>query len=338
MSERLGFPYPLVIGHRGACGYRPEHSAAAYLLAFDLGADFVEPDIVVTRDGQLVLRHENEISGTTDVAEHPEFAHLLTSKVVDGVVYDGWFTEDLSWAELSTLRCTERLPGLRPQSAQFDGQFGILRLADLFSLVDEAGDASQRPLGIVAELKHSSYFSGLGFSLAQLFADEVRNAGWGDSQGRLIVESFEPTCLAELRSSGAQCSRVLLIEAEGSPPDLLAAAGDEAPEYASYLTMEGLRQLADDQSIDGISVPKQVVLSDDGRRLVQEAHHQRLAVYTWTLRPENMFLSETFRAGAEPTAFGDWAGEFEAILAAGVDGVFADHPDLAVSARTARPR
>ena len=338
MSERLGFPYPLVIGHRGACGYRPEHSAAAYLLAFDLGADFVEPDIVVTKDGQLVLRHENEISGTTDVAEHPEFAHLLTSKVVDGVAHDGWFTEDLTWAELSTLRCTERLPELRPQSAEFDGQFGILRLADLFSLVDEAGDASQRPLGIVAELKHSSYFQALGFSLAQLFAEEVQSAGWGDSQGRLIVESFEPTCLAEVRWSGVKCTRVLLVEAEGSPPDLLSTSGDDAPEYASYLTTEGLRQLAGDQTIDGISVPKQMVLSDDGHRLVGEAHHERLAVYTWTLRPENMFLPEHFRAGAEPEAFGDWAGEFEAILATGVDGVFADHPDLAVTARDALPR
>ncbi|CAN5292733.1 glycerophosphodiester phosphodiesterase [soil metagenome] len=338
VSERLGFPFPVVIGHRGACGYRPEHSAAAYLLAFELGADFVEPDVVVTRDGQLVIRHENEISGTTDVAGHPEFAVRRTTKVVDGIEREGWFTEDFTWAELSTLRCTERMPELRPQSAEFDGQFGILRLADLFALIDEATDASRRPLGMVAELKHPTYFAGLGFSLAELFAAEVRGADWDGSQDRLVVESFEPTCLAELRWSGIQCTNVLLVEAEGAPADLVASLGELALPYASFITHEGLQRLAGDSTVDGISVPKDMLVERGGAEFVEEAHRARLAVFAWTLRPENEFLAQPFRVGADAAQFGDWAGEFSAILGTGVDGVFADHPDLAVAARSALER
>ncbi|MEF2976197.1 glycerophosphodiester phosphodiesterase family protein [Subtercola sp. YIM 133946] len=330
----MGRTLPVIIGHRGASGYRPEHSRAAYELAFELGADDVEPDVVVTRDGVLVLRHENEISGTTDVAGHPQFASRRTSKTIDGVELTGWFTEDFTWAELQTLRCVERLPGLRPESATFDGLFGILRLADLFALVDEAQDALQRRLGIVAELKHAAYFARLGLPLAELFAAEVRAAGWNTGDGRLMVESFEPTVLRRVREAGVRAATVLLVEAEGAPADLVAALGDGAPSYSSYLDERGLAGLAA-EAIDGISVPKQLLLAPRHPSVVEAARASGLRVFTWTLRPENAFLDGAYRAAGSPGEWGDWEAEFAAILASGVDGVFADHPDLAVAARAA---
>src|SRR5690606_870568 len=156
----------LVIAHRGASGYRPEHSRAAYELAVAMGADAVEPDIVPTRDGALVLRHENEISGTTAVAEHPAFASRRATKTIDAVALTGWFTEDVTWAELSTLRVHERLPKLRGASTTFDGADGILRLSDLLGLLDAAG----RKVGLVAEIKHAAYFDSIGLPLDELFA------------------------------------------------------------------------------------------------------------------------------------------------------------------------
>ena len=161
---------PLVIAHRGASGYRPEHTRAAYELAFTLGADAVEPDIVACKDGVQVLRHENEISGTTDVAAHPEFAHLRTTKVIDGQSLTGWFTEDLTWDELSTLRARERLPEVRTGSATFDDRWGILRLADLLSIIDEQSGRLGRELIMVAEIKHATHFASAGLPLHELFA------------------------------------------------------------------------------------------------------------------------------------------------------------------------
>ncbi|MCU1479728.1 MAG: glycerophosphoryl diester phosphodiesterase [Subtercola sp.] len=319
---------PLIIGHRGASGYRPEHSAAAYELAFELGADYVEPDIVATRDGVLVIRHENEISGTTDVAGHPEFEDRRRTAVVDGVSLTGWFTEDFTWPELQTLRCIERLPALRPASAAFDGRFGLLRLADLFALVDRASDAQQRPLGIVAEIKHATHFARLGLPLDELFAAEVEAAAWNTGDGRLVVESFEPTVLERVRARRILARSVLLVEAEGAAADLVAALGAAAPDYASYLTPDGLRSL----SVDGISVPKQLLL-EPGNVLIDSAHASGLDVFTWTLRPENEFLDPRFRAGCDEAAWGAWRDEFGRVMASGVDGVFADHPDLAVAVR-----
>jgi len=177
---------PLIIGHRGASGYRPEHTRAAYELAFRLGADAVEPDIVATRDGVLVLRHENEISGTTDVASRPEFADRRANKLIDGARLTGWFTEDFTWAELSTLRAVERLPQVRQASATFDGLEPILRLSDLLGIIDDASGQRQRIM--VAELKHATYFESIGLPLDELFASEV--SGWASDEN-LIVECFE---------------------------------------------------------------------------------------------------------------------------------------------------
>ena len=307
----------LVIGHRGASGYRPEHTRSAYELAFALGADAVEPDIVATKDGVLVLRHENEISGTTDVAAHPEFAHRRTTKVIDGESLTGWFTEDFTWAELSTLRARERLPAIRTGAATFDGRWGILRLADLRDIIDEQSARLGRELIMVAELKHATYFASIGLPLDELFAAEM--AGWA-TPTNLIVECFEQTVLGQVQERGIPGRFVYLLEKEGAPADRL-----DRP-YDDDLTEDGLAAVA--QRFDGISVDKTILTAD----LVGRAHDAGLVAFTWTLRAENRFLPKALRRGSAPRDFGDWRTEFQLILGTGVDGVFADQPDLAVDA------
>ena len=330
---------PIVIGHRGASGYRPEHTRSAFNLAFALGADDVEPDLVATRDGVLVIRHENEISGTTDVATHTEFAARRAEKLVDGKPITGWFTEDFTWEELSTLRARERVPALRQSNTTFDDQQPILRLRDLFDLVDAAAEQADRTLGIVAEIKHATYFAGLGLPLPELFAAEVSAAGWNTD--RLTVESFEPSVLAQVRAQGVRGKRIFLLEDEGHPVDQLAEYGAGALSYADYLTTDGLASLAaGPDRVDGISVPKSLILETDAAgevigasALVDAAHAAGLEIYSWTLRPENKFLAKTFRSGTRKGDFGHWQSEFRVILGSGIDGVFADHPDLAVHVR-----
>ena len=334
---------PLLIGHRGASGYRPEHTASAYDLAFKLGADAVEPDIVATRDGVLVLRHENDISATTDVASRTEFASRRTTKEFLGHTLTGWFTEDFTWPELATLRARERLAHLRPKSALHDDRHPILRLRDLFELVDEAEAAARRPLGIVAEIKNAAYFSSIGLPLDELFDMEVRDAGWNADDGRLIIESFEPTVLEQIGARGLSGRRVFLIAPTGQPLDKMVALGATAPYYADYLTESGLEALASDSAagmgVDGISVDKSMIIQADAAgdlvpsALVAEAHTAGLQIFCWTLRPENAFLTAPCRRGDQAANFGNWYDEFAAVMDTGIDGVFVDHPDLAVTVR-----
>ena len=319
-------PRTLVIGHRGASGYRPEHTRASYELALTLGADAVEPDIVATRDGVLVIRHENEISGTTDVAEHPEFAHLRTTKRVDGVSLTGWFTEDFTWAELSTLRAVERLPQLRQSSSSFDRMQPILRLRDLLDLLDHERARTGREVRLVAEVKHPTYFASIGLPLDELVAAELTR--WNQPH-LLIVECFEQTVLTQLRSRGVEAQYVYLIEARGSAPDLRAAHGRRALAYAAQLTPAGLARLAGD--VHGVSLDKGIILGDPG--IVPSIHDAGLSAFTWTLRPENRFLAPENRRGTAPRDWGDWQREFGVILGTGVDGIFVDHPDLGRAAR-----
>ena len=355
---------PLVIGHRGAPGYRPEHTRSAYELAFALGADAVEPDIVATRDGVLVLRHENEISGTTDVATRREFAAKRTTRDVDGKPHTGWFTEDFTWAELSTLRARERLGAVRQSSSSFNDRYPIIRLRDLFALIDTAADEQHRLIRMVAEFKHASHFDALGLPLDELFAAELEEAGWGRGDERLIMESFEPGLLDRLGARGIRGSRIFLIESTGAPYDLVLAEGARATRYDDFVTEAGLLGLAD--RVDGVSVDKARLIGEPragapartgagaapatdvasapvdrraahstlfGSELVDAAHSAGLEIFTWTLRPENRFLSKGFRRGTARAAYGDWLGEFTLIVGTGVDGIFVDHPDLGVEAR-----
>ena len=325
---------PLVIGHRGASGYRPEHTRAAYELAFTLGADAVEPDIVATKDGVLVLRHENEISGTTDVAGHPEFADRRTTKVIDGQTLSGWFTEDFTWPELSTLRAMERLPAIRTGAASFNGTGRILRLTDLLGIID----AQERDdLIMVAEIKHATYFESIGLPLDELFAREI--AGWA-TPANLIVESFEQTVLGLIRDRGIPGRYVFLVESSGSPADLVARYGTKALPYSAHLSSAGLARLA--RELDGVSVDKQLLLRTDAAGkvtgttdLVDRAHAAGLEIYTWTLRAENRFLARNLWRGSSARDFGDWLTEFRLIIDTGVDGVFTDQPDLVLAALAA---
>ncbi|WP_368499808.1 glycerophosphodiester phosphodiesterase family protein [Herbiconiux sp. A18JL235] len=329
---------PLVIGHRGASGYRPEHTEAAYRLAFAQGADAVEPDVVFSRDGVAVVRHENEISGTTDVAEHPEFAGRRATRSVDGEEHTGWFTEDFTWAELSTLRARERLPTLRPESAAHDDAFPLLRLSDVLRIVDEVAEETGRAVFPVVEVKHASHFDALGLPAAELVAGALEASGWAGRTGRLVVESFEQTVLGEMRMRGVAARYVYLLEAHGKPFDQVARWGDAAGGYLDQLTDASLSGLA--AEVDGISLDKALILPLDAEGnatrvsdVVSRAHRAGLEVYTWTLRPENAFLPKNLRTGGRAAAFGRWQEEYRTIMSSGVDGVFADHPDLALVAR-----
>jgi glycerophosphoryl diester phosphodiesterase len=330
-------PFPLIIGHRGASGYRPEHTAPAYELAFALGADSVEPDIVSTRDGVLVLRHENEISGTTDVATRAEFLGRRSTKVVDGAELTGWFTEDFTWAELRTLQMRERLPALRRSSATFDGRYPMLRLRDLLGLVDNVAESTDLTLGVVAEIKHATYFESIGLPLDELLAAELNETGWNTNDGRLTVESFELAVLAKIHERGVHGKRVYLAEARGRPYDEVAQHGSRSSRYADQLTQAGLSRLSG--VVHGVSVPKALVLpvgldtAGGASELVGLAHAAGLEIYCWTLRPENTFLAGPYRGEGLEADFGDWPGEFRAVMSTGVDGVFVDHPDLAVAVR-----
>lgn len=314
---------PLIIGHRGASGYRPEHTRAAYELAFALGADAVEPDIVATKDGVLVLRHENEISATTDVASHSEFADRRTTKTIDGVRLDGWFTEDFTWQELAALRTVERLPDVRQRGATFDGLYPILRLADLIGIIDAASARHGRSPVMVAELKHATYFESIGLPLDELLAAEVN--GWATA-ANLVIECFEETVLGKLRLRGVPGRYVYLLEPSGAAADLVAQHGPRATTYAQQL----VDPVALAKRVDGVSLDTKTLLAG-GRALVDRMHAAGLIVFGWTLRAENRFLAQQRRTGGSVGDFGDWRGEFGAVIDTGLDGVFTDQPDLVVA-------
>ncbi|MGO2660056.1 glycerophosphodiester phosphodiesterase family protein [Mycetocola reblochoni] len=344
---------PLIIGHRGSPATRPEHSRSSYELAIAQGADAVEPDVVASRDGVLLVRHENEISGTTDVADRPEFADRRRTQIVDGRSVTGWFTEDFDWAELATLRCRERLPLLRPLSAEHDGAEPLLRLSDVLAILD----AADGNVAAVIELKHAEHFAGVGLPLDALLAAELSERGWATGR-RLYLESFEERVLHGVRDRGVEASLVYLMEDHGGAQDLVGELGSAAPRYAEQRRESALAELA--ARVDGISVDTSVLLrplpggvggSDPavdevpgggedelrGERLVERAHAHGLLVFAWTLRAENAFLEPQYRSDGVDApaegAVGDWQGQFGRVLATGVDGAFVDQVDLGVRAR-----
>jgi glycerophosphoryl diester phosphodiesterase len=248
----------------------------------------------------------------------------------DDAELTGWFTEDFTWAELATLRVVERLPAIRPASTAFDGMQPILRLSDLVRIVEDASDRAGRTLGLVVEIKHATYFESIGLPLDELFASEV--AGWA-TPANLVVESFEQTVLGQLQGRGVLARYVFLAEAEGAPADLTARFGAAARSYAEHLTPAGLAALASE--VDGVSVDKHLLLATDAAGnvtgatdLVDRAHAAGLDVFTYTLRAENSFLAKNFWRGSVPHDYGDWLAEFRMLVGTGVDGVFADQPDL----------
>jgi glycerophosphoryl diester phosphodiesterase len=314
---------PIVIAHRGASGLFPEHTIAAYTRAIDDGADFIEPDLVPTRDGVLVARHENEISGTTDVAARAEFADRKTTKTIDGAAVTGWFTEDFTLAELKTLRARERLPELRGTAN--DGRFEIPTLDEIIAL------AKARGVGIYPETKHPSYFAAIGLPIETTLVAALDAAGWRNAEAPVFIQSFEVNNLKRLNAiTGVRL--IQLVAADGGPAD------GAYKTYAEMLTPEGLNAVA--AYAEGIGPEKTLVIPRGSNgalgtptRLVVDAHAAGLKVHPWTFRAENYFLPAEYRRGEDPRVHGDLAGEVRAYLAAGVDGVFSDFTAEAVAAR-----
>lgn len=321
---------PIVIAHRGASGERPEHTLAAYRLAIAQGADWIEPDLVMTRDGVLVARHENEISETTDVAARPEFAARRRSQTIDGEAVTGWFTEDFTLAELKTLRAKERLPQLRPANTAFDGQEAIPSFAEVLALSQEAG------VGVYPETKHPSHFAALGLDMNAALLQDLAAAGLGEAQGRVFIQSFEVGNLERL-AKATRLPLVQLVAARGGPPDRPGLS------YAEMLSDAGLQAIA--RYAQGLGPEKALILPRDGAGrslapsdLIARAHAAGLQVHPWTFRLENVFLPAELRRG-DPAAAnfaalpGDLDAEMAQMLALGVDGLFTDFPARGVAAR-----
>jgi glycerophosphoryl diester phosphodiesterase len=324
---------PIVIAHRGASAYRPEHTHAAYALAIEQGADYIEPDLVMTKDGVLICRHENEISATTDVAAHAEFADRRAEKTVDGVSATGWWAEDFTLAEIKTLRCRERIPQLRAANAAFDGQEEILTFAETLALASVVG------VGVYPELKHPTYLREAGLDPVPAFIGAVREAGGQSVADRLFVQCFEIGALAQLaRMSSIRWRCIQLVSNSGGPWDRRDLT------YARMLSDDGLARIA--EYARGIGPEKSLIIPRDANNelaaptdLVARAHAAHLQVHAWTFRPENYFLPDALRRGdANAPDFlalhGEMAREVRAFLDAGMDGVFSDDPNAARAALT----
>jgi len=304
---------PLVIAHRGASGHRPEHTLAAYELAIEQGADYVEPDLVVTRDGVLIARHENELSLSTDVASRPRFAARRRTQRVDGREVSGWFSEDFTIDEVRTLRATERFARERPRNAELDGRFGVASLEEVIALVTRANDAGRRRVGICPELKHAAHFASIGLAAEPRLAEALKTAA---VRGPLpvFVQSFELPALRRF-AGFSSAPRVLLLGTTPKTAELRDLAGE----------------------VHGIGVAKALVYPRNAEgaigeptAIVGEAHALGLAVHAWTFRDEDAFLPANLRGRPQR--------ELELFLAAGVDGVFCDFPDTALAARRALAR
>ncbi|MCX4968275.1 glycerophosphodiester phosphodiesterase [Streptomyces sp. NBC_00654] len=328
-------PVPTVIGHRGASGYRPEHTLGSYQLALDMGAHIVEQDLVPTKDGHLVCRHENDITATTDVADHPAFASRRTTKKVDGVSLTGWFTEDFTLAELKTLRAKERIPGTRQENTLYDGRWEIPTFEEVLRWADKEGRRRGRPVWLYVETKHPTYFRGLGLGLEEPLARLLRRHNRHRANSPLILQSFEPGSVQRL-SRLVATPRVVLLSGPKERPWDFVEAGDPRT-VADLVTPAGLKWMA--SFAQGIGPTLDLIIPKDasGRltsptALVKDAHAQGLVLHPYTMRNENSFLPADFRRGTDPSAYGDAFGAFRAYFATGIDGIFSDNPDTALLA------
>lgn len=340
---------PIVIGHRGASGYRPEHTLASYELAIEMGADYIEPDLVSTKDGVLVARHENEISGTTDVASKAEFADRQTTKTIDGVEVTGWFTEDFTLAELKTLTAIERIPQIRPDSAEYNNKYQVPTLQEVIDLAEQKSLETGRTIGIYPETKHPTYFDSIGLSLEEPLVAILDANGLTDADDAVFVQSFEVANLQYLDTLTDVSLVQLYDEATVQPYDFVASGRSRT--YGDLLTVEGLAEVA--QYADGIGPWKRLIvpsetldangdgepddLNGDGlisdadtvlqqpTTLVDDAHEAGLLVHPYTFRREDYFLAADYQGNAE--------AEYEQFYKLGVDGVFSDHPDVAFAVR-----
>jgi glycerophosphoryl diester phosphodiesterase len=327
---------PIVIGHRGSPAYRPEHTIASYTLAIEMGADYIEPDLVFTKDGQLVARHEPDIGATTDVADHPEFASRQTTRTIDGTVFPNtWFTFDFTLAELKTLRAKERLPLVRPQNTALDGLFEIPTFQEVIDLAKAKG------VGIYPETKHPTFFQSLGFFYDAPLLGTLRRNGLDRPGAKVFIQSFEVGNLQRLRRD-TRLPLIQLIDSSGAPADFVAS-GDPRT-YDDLVTPQGLAEIA--TYADGIGPDKSRIVAGNSAgnplgqptTLVRDAHRVGLLLHPFTFRPENNFLAADFRVGNPSSpeylhARGDQPAELALYYQLGVDGLFADNADTAVAVR-----
>lgn len=337
---------PIVIGHRGASGYRPEHTLAAYELAIEMGADYIEPDVVSTKDGVLIARHENEISGTTDVANRADFANRKTTKTIDGLPVTGWFTEDFTLAEIKTLRAKERVP-FRDQS--YNGQFEIPTLQEVIDLAKRKSVETGRTIGIYPETKHPTYFKSIGLSLEEPLVNVLKTNGYDSPDDAVFIQSFEVSNLQFLKTL-TNLPLVQLFDASSAKPYDFVASGDSRT-YGDLLTSTGLAGIA--QYAKGIGPWKRLIIpadtvdnNGDGKpddlngdgvisdadkplkqptSLINDAHAAGLLVHAYTFRSDDFFLAPDYNGNPE--------AEYEQFFKLGLDGVFSDFPDTAVAVR-----
>jgi glycerophosphoryl diester phosphodiesterase len=328
-------PKPLVFAHRGCSALRPEHTLGAYAKAIQDGADYIEPDLVATKDGVLIARHENNIAETTDIASRAEFAARKTSRTIDGQAQTGWFTEDFTLAELKTLRAVERLGALRPESQGYDGQFQILTFDEIIDFTAAESAARGRMIGLVPEIKHSTYFSGIGLPLEERFLTSLAAHAYTRT-APVEVQSFEIANLRALRRKIGKPANIKLMQlvADGPivPADVAATSGKLT--FADMVTPAGLREIATYADVVAPPVRGVIPLGPDGklaapRTIVADAHAAGLLIRVWTFRPENHFLAGEFKQGADSVR--NPAGsvtEIQRYLATGIDGFFTDDPAL----------
>ncbi|AKU16616.1 glycerophosphodiester phosphodiesterase [Luteipulveratus mongoliensis] len=323
---------PIVVGHRGASGYRPEHTLASYTLAAHMGADFIEPDLVITKDGVLVCRHEPEISGTTDVSKRPEFAALKKTKSLDGVATTGWFVEDFTLAELKTLRAIERLPALRQHNTTYDGLWEVPTFEEVLQLRKRLSRELGREIGVYPETKHPTYFRTQGLPLEERLVGLVRRYGLDRAKAPIFIQSFELKNLQDLRHRlHVKAPLVFLTSASGGP------FGDGRT-YAELLTRAGMATYAKDITGLGPDQAQIIPRKADGSTgpvttLVADAHANGLQVCPYTVRAENVNLPANYRKGTKDDDFGRVLDYFAVLFGTGIDGLFSDMPDLAVLAR-----
>ncbi|CAB3237311.1 unnamed protein product [Arctia plantaginis] len=326
------FCHPLIIGHRGASGYVPEHTLASYALAVFMGADYIEPDLVMTRDHQLVARHDNELGLTTDVAKRPEFSCRRTNKTVDGIELTGWFSEDFTLAELKTLRVIERIPDIRPGNARLDGALLIPTLQEIIDLVKALEISQKRVIGLYPEIKHSTYYRSLGLSMEQKLVDILHRNSYKERNDPVYIQSFEVNNLKELKTL-TDLRLLQLFESDKSlqPFDQLQLGTNLT--YGQMATPEGLREVATYAYAVGPD-KSYIIPRDENNNLgdattfVSDAHAAGLKVHPYTFRAENNFLPSEYQTKDKvPTEIGNLAAEIQAYFDAGIDGLFCDQPD-----------
>ncbi|MER8043960.1 glycerophosphodiester phosphodiesterase [Streptomyces sp. NPDC094032] len=328
-------PYPTVIGHRGASGYRPEHTLGSYQLALDLGAHVIEQDLVPTKDGHLVCRHENDITGTTDVADHPEFASRKTTKSIDGTSITGWFTEDFTLAELKTLRAKERIPATRQENTLYDGRWSVPTFEEVLRWAEREGRRRGREVWLHVETKHPTYFRSIGLGLEERLAKLLRRHGRHRANSPVFLQSFEPGSIQRLARL-VDCPRVVLLSGASTRPWDFVQSGDPRT-VADLVKPAGLRWIA--SYAQGIGPTLDLILPRDasGRlgaetTLVRDAHAEGLILHPYTQRNENTFLPAEYRRGTDPTAYGDAFGALKRYFGTGIDGLFSDNADTALLA------